>query len=52
VGFTKLAQTAKVGETVTGRIAWQDAYASGDPYQSPLTRRDLVFELTIREKTA
>lgn len=46
-GFTNLALTAKEGETVAGRIPAQDAYATGDVYQRPLTGRDLVFELEI-----
>lgn len=46
-GFTDLAKTAKVGEAVTGRIPAADAYARGNPYESPLVGRDLVFELEI-----
>lgn len=46
-GFTKLAKTAKEGETVTGHIPAADAYATGNMYQRPLTGRDLVFELEI-----
>ncbi|HUR68961.1 MAG TPA: peptidylprolyl isomerase [Candidatus Thermoplasmatota archaeon] len=46
-GFTNLAKTAKVGETVTALIPAADAYATGDQYQRPLTGRDLVFELEI-----
>lgn len=46
-GFTNLAKTAKVGETVTMEIPAEDAYATGNPYERPLTGRDLVFELEI-----
>lgn len=46
-GFTNLAKTAKVGETVTGLIPAKDAYATGNVYERPLTGRDLVFELEI-----
>lgn len=46
-GFTNLAKTAKVGETVTAEIPAKDAYATGNPYERPLTGRDLVFELEI-----
>ena len=46
-GFTDLAKTAKVGETVTALIPAADAYATGNPYERPLTGRDLVFELEI-----
>lgn len=48
-GFTNLAKTAKVGETVTGYIPQADAYAAGTAsvYQRPLTGKDLVFELEI-----
>lgn len=46
-GFTELARTAKVGETVTTLIPAEDAYATGNPYERPLTGRDLVFELEI-----
>ncbi|MFA5862225.1 MAG: FKBP-type peptidyl-prolyl cis-trans isomerase [Candidatus Thermoplasmatota archaeon] len=46
-GFTSLAKTAKVGETVTMHIPAKDAYATGNMYQRPLTGRDLVFELEI-----
>ena len=46
-GFTNLALTAKVGETVTDHIPARDAYATGNVYERPLTGRDLVFELEI-----
>ena len=46
-GFTNLAKTAKVGETVTMHIPAADAYATGNVYERPLTGRDLVFELEI-----
>lgn len=46
-GFTSLAKTARVGETVTGYIPAKDAYATGNPYERPLTGRDLIFELEI-----
>lgn len=50
-GFTELALTAKVGETVAARIPSAKAYAyvpgASDVYQDPLTGRDLVFELEI-----
>lgn len=46
-GFTVLAKTARVGETVTGLIPAADAYATGNPYERPLTGRDLIFELEI-----
>ncbi len=49
-GFTNLAKTAKVGETVTALIPAKDAYATGNQYDRPLTGRDLVFELEIVEK--
>lgn len=46
-GFTNLARTAKVGETVTSFIPAEDAYATGNVYERPLTGRDLIFELEI-----
>jgi peptidyl-prolyl cis-trans isomerase A (cyclophilin A) len=46
-GFTNLAKTAKVGETVTALIPAADAYATGNMYEQPLAGRDLVFELQI-----
>ena len=48
-GFTQLALTAREGEIVTSYIESQDAYATGNMYQRPLTGRDLVFELEILE---
>lgn len=50
-GFTNLAKTARVGETVTGLIPPQDAYATGNVYERPLTGRALVFELEIVSKS-
>lgn len=50
-GFTNLALTAKEGETVTGFIPAEDAYATGNVYQRPLTGKDLVFELEIVDVT-
>jgi cyclophilin family peptidyl-prolyl cis-trans isomerase/FKBP-type peptidyl-prolyl cis-trans isomerase 2 len=46
-GFSTLARSARVGETVTMRIPAEDAYPTGDVYQAPLTGRDLVFELKV-----
>src|SRR5581483_11132536 len=47
-GFTNLAKTARVGETVTALIPVQDAYAQGNVYQRPVVGKDLVFELEIQ----
>lgn len=46
-GFTKLALAAHEQETVGGRIAPADAYASGDVYRSPLVGKALIFELQV-----
>lgn len=46
-GFTKLAEQARVGETVVGVVPKEDAYATGDMYDRPLVKRDLVFELEV-----
>ncbi|HUR70016.1 MAG TPA: peptidylprolyl isomerase [Candidatus Thermoplasmatota archaeon] len=50
-GFTTLAKTARVGETVVGRIPQEQAYeyvpGQSNVYEDPLTGRDLIFELEI-----
>ncbi|HWG91928.1 MAG TPA: NEW3 domain-containing protein, partial [Candidatus Thermoplasmatota archaeon] len=48
-GFTDLALTARVGETVVGYIPQERAYAArtSDQYTRPLTGHDLIFELEI-----